>query len=278
MTSTVAFILLSVIFFLIIFYVVFWPRLRVKLIKQREFPSDWAMTIESILPFYRNMPDILQQRLRDLIQVFLTDKNFVGCAGQEITDRLKLTVASQACLIALNQSDNPYPQLRTILVYPSTFVVTRQTADENGVVSTHNQAVLGESWEQGKVVLAWDNVAHGVTDFTDGRNVVIHEFAHQLDHGSGATNGAPLLHTSGAYKKWAQVLGNEFQNLQRQAATGAEPLLDRYGATNPAEFFAVASETFFECPVALRQHHQELYEVLAEYYRLDPENWLSSHN
>lgn len=217
----------------------------------------------------------MQQQWQDLIKVFLHDKRFVGCGGLEINDDIRVTIAAQACLLVLNRNSSIYSSLHAILVYPSTFVVHRQVRDEMGLVSENPTAMLGESWDQGKVVLAWDNADHGVRNFHDGHNVVLHEFAHQLDSESGAANGAPLLLTKGAYKSWATVLTREFNQLQADEASGQQGLLDHYGATNPAEFFAVATETFFECPQQLLENHTELYRELAAFYQLDPVTWAS---
>jgi len=165
-----------------------------------------------------------------------------------------------------------YNELRCIYVYPTTFTATREVRDEIGLVSNQQSHLLGESWSNGKVVLAWDNVEAGARNFTDGHNVVLHEFAHQLDHESGVTNGAPLLYTKAAYKSWAHVFSEEFEQLQK--STNRNTIIDHYGATNPAEFFAVATETFFEEPIKLYDNHQELYEQLSSYYRLDPRQWV----
>ncbi|NNK33365.1 MAG: hypothetical protein HKP02_09595, partial [Xanthomonadales bacterium] len=136
-----------------------------------------------------------------------------------------------------------------------------------------NRGLLGESWQNGKVILAWDNVLHGARNFVDGRNVTLHEFAHQLDSETGNTNGAPLLAGESSYRSWAAALSDEFEALQRDAHRGRRSLLDHYGATNPAEFFAVATETFFEKPGRMRKHHRELFDVLNAYYRIDPNDW-----
>jgi len=220
------------------------------------------------------LPDLSQKRLKDLVKVFINDKRFVGCAGQEINDEIRVTIAVQACLLILNRTNNPYQKLHSVLIYPSTFVATREVRDELGLVSTNHIAMLGESWGQGKVVLAWDNVEEGVRNLTDGHNVVLHEFAHQLDSESGSHNGAPVLATRGAYRSWAYVFTNEFEELKKEAIKGKKGLLDHYGATNPAEFFAVASETFFEQPLKMRKSHRELFEELVNFYQLDPSSWL----
>lgn len=272
-SSLLTLLVLLLIVVAVIFRVLFWPRIRLKAIQGRKFPSDWLQILNRRLPFYKSLPVKLQQRLRNLIKVFLHDKQFIGCAGQQINDEIRVTIAAQACLLILNRSNNPYQDLNSILVYPSTFVATREIRDDLGLVSTNHIALLGESWSQGKVILAWDNVEIGVRNLHDGRNVVLHEFAHQLDNESGAHNGAPLLLTRGAYKSWAHVFSEEFEELQREAASGKKSLIDHYGATNPAEFFAVTTETFFERPEKMRSNHLELYRELVNFYGIDPTDW-----
>lgn len=218
------------------------------------------------------MPDKLKSELQNLMKIFLASKTFVGCAGLEITDEMKVVIASQACLLLLNRPTHEYKKLKFIYVYPSSFRATQKVRDELGLVSTQTRDLLGESWDSGKVVLAWDNVEMSVRNFSDGHNVVLHEFAHQLDQESGAANGAPLLYTKSAYKSWAYIFGKEFEAL-RKSDPRKDSLIDHYGATNAAEFFAVATETFYEEPHKLYKRHQELFEQLQAYYHVDPREW-----
>lgn len=271
--ATLSLLALLLIVIATVFRVMLWPHLRIKRIQRRPFPDAWQRTINERLSFVAAFSSADQEQLRLLIKVFLADKTFYGRAGQQIDDEIRVTIAAQACLLVLRQNRIPYPDLNSILVYPSTFTATRQVADELGLVSTQHIAMLGESWSQGKVVLAWDSVEKGVINFNDGQNVVLHEFAHQLDHESGATNGAPLLKTRGGYQSWAHIFSDEFAELQQDARRGRRSLLDHYGATNPAEFFAVATETFFERPKELKAHHRELYDELRNYYGLEPGEW-----
>jgi len=273
-SSLVTLLLLLLILVAVIFRVFYWRNYRINRIHGQPFSAAWLEIVKRRLPFYVRLPLELQQELQNLIKVFLLEKNFVGCAGQQIDDEIRITVAAQACLLLLNRKTNQYQNLQSILVYPSTFIATRQVRDDIGLVSTNHTALLGESWSHGKVVLAWDNVEHGVRNFQDGQNVVLHEFAHQLDSESGATNGAPLLQTRGAYKSWAHVFSEEFEQLQRIASYKGQSLIDHYGATNPAEFFAVATETFFERPAQMKENHRELFEELTKYYRVNPVEWL----
>jgi Mlc titration factor MtfA (ptsG expression regulator) len=271
--SLIALTVLGLIVLLVIFYVLFWPELRRRKILKQALTARQEAILKHRLPFFDSLSTEEQQRLTGLIKLFLADKQFIGCAGQEINDDIRITIAAQACLLVLNRPESHYHNLRSILVYPSTFVAKREVRDELGLVSTSHTAMLGESWSQGKVVLAWDNVEHGVRDLHDGQNVVLHEFAHQLDSESGATNGAPLLLTRGGYKSWATVFQMEFEQLQQSVLLHQPSLIDEYGATNPAEFFAVATETFFERPREMAAHHSELYRELSGFFKIDPARW-----
>ncbi|MGQ9427474.1 M90 family metallopeptidase [Gilvimarinus sp. F26214L] len=251
-------------------YLFFWPRYRRQRILREQFPPQWEAVLQERLSIYSHLPAHLQDRLKDLIKVFLRNKEFVGCAGLQVTDDMRILIAAQACLLILNRPSFEYPELRAIYIYPSAFRAVHELRDELGLVSTETRDLLGESWNTGKVILAWDNVEHGVSNFSDGYNVVLHEFAHQLDHESGSANGAPLLLTRAAYKSWAYVMGREFERMQEEQGSG---IIDEYGATDPAEFFAVATETFFEEPFKLHKHHRELFDQLNDYYQLDPRDW-----
>lgn len=187
------------------------------------------------------------------IQVFLAEKHFEGCGGLVITDEARGTIAPLACVLLLHrETDYYYPNLVSILVYPTTYLVPGGQRTADGLVAEGDQARLGESWARDAVVLAWDSVLSGAADIHDGHNVVLHEFAHQLDQEGDASEGAPPLPRRSMYVAWARVLGHDFDELVRETAHRRRTLLDRYGATNPAEFFAVATETFFEKPRQLR--------------------------
>jgi Mlc titration factor MtfA (ptsG expression regulator) len=250
------------------------PRYRLMKAVEAPFPEQWIAILERNIQVYRNLPMPLRLQLRRLIKQFLHQKHFTGAAGLEIDDEIRVTIAAQACMLQLNRNGDLYPKLKYILVYPTAFVVSRSESDDDGVVTHQSRGLLGESWQSGKVILAWDHVLHGARNFVDGRNVVLHEFAHQLDSESGMADGAPLLAGRSCYRSWAGALSPEFEELQRDARAGRPSLLDQYGATNPAEFFAVATETFFEKPSQMAKHHRELFEVLAGYYQVDPRDWL----
>ena len=244
---------------------------RRKQFDNQPFPEAWSAVLHKNIPIYSSLPDALQVQLQRLVKVFIRDKKFYGCDGLIITDEIRVTIAGEACLLILNRPTNDFYQLYYILVYPSSFIASRKEHGADGVVSQKATGLLGESWSQGKVILSWDDVIKGAKDFSDGQNVVLHEFAHQLDQESGSTNGAPLLGAASSYQRWTCVLSKEYQRLQG----GRKGVIDQYGATNPAEFFAVVTETFFERPVQLKTKHPALFEEMKSFYAVDPSDWIS---
>lgn len=244
-----------------------WRRERAR---ARPFPEAWRAVLRRNVAAYRGLPRPQRQRLEGLVNVFLAEKRFIGCAGQAVDDEVRLTVAAQACLLLLGRERGVFPKLHNVLVYPGAFAVERLRAEPSGILQEHRQVLTGESWSHGQVVLSWDDALAGGMVGDDGRNVVIHEFAHQLDQEKGYANGAPR---GAVTRKWAEILSREYAALQQRAAMGEPTLLDPYGATAPQEFFAVASEVFFEQPAALATHHPELYAELSRYYALDPRAW-----
>jgi Mlc titration factor MtfA (ptsG expression regulator) len=253
------------------------PRWRLRRALARPLPPAALAILQRNIPVYERMAPELRQQLQDLIKQFLHQKKFVGCEGLEVDDEMRYTIAGQACLLLLNRPSKVYRALHTILLYPSAFLVPRQLVAEGGVVTAHKQTLLGESWEDGRVVLSWADVKRGYRDWTDGHNVVLHEFAHQLDSESGNTNGAPYLGSQDSYRSWSAVLSRDFNNLRHDAYYGRQDsVMDHYGATSPAEFFAVATETFFEKPWQMAERHAALFAELGKYYRVDPRAWLAA--
>lgn len=257
-----------------------YPRWRSRRLEQAPFPAEWENIVQHYLPFYRRMPDNIREQLKSQIKHFIANKRFVGCAGQLIDDEVRISIAAQACLLILGRPGDYYIGLRTIMVYPTEFVARHAHPDEFGLVSERAAVLAGEAWNNGRIILSWDSVRRGAADPTDGFNVVFHEFAHQLDNQFGRANGAPWLNNSDAYKRWSEVFAAEFQRLRAVASDpGAawlhqqNEVLDFYGASSPAEFFAVATESFFEKPHQLEQRHPELFQQLQWYYRVDPRLW-----
>ena len=250
-----------------------WKEHQRNKIKRVPFKKEWRKVLQKRMPYFKQMPADLQLQLKQHINVFLSEKDFVGCNGVEITDEIRVTVAAQACLLLMNRKTNYYPKLRTILVYPRAFVKNQQNINTDGVHHTQRVALSGESWDFGKVVLSWQDTIDGAQIPDDGRNVVIHEFAHQLDQENGKANGAPVLPKGQSYESWSREFSEQFEHLRRQTASGDESLFDYYGATNPAEFFAVASEVFFERSQQFFSEYPALYRELKQFYHVDPVHW-----
>ena len=250
------------------------PRWRLRRALARPLDAAALATLERNVAQYRGMDAGQRARLERLVRRFLHEKTFVGCAGLELTDEMRVTIAGQACLLLLGtRGDAAYPSLHSVLVYPGAFLVPRRQVDEAGVVTEERQDLLGESWGDGRVILSWDHVRRADNEEPPSHNVVLHEFAHQLDSESGSTNGAPYLGSAERYRSWSAVLSRDFAALRHDAWFGRQGVLDHYGATNPAEFFAVATEAFFEQPHRLAERHPALYEEFLKYYRVDPRAW-----
>jgi Mlc titration factor MtfA (ptsG expression regulator) len=248
-------------------------RTKRKHLLSTPFPKEWKEIVQTNVPLYTRLSEQLKEQLHGLVHVFLAEKKFEGCGGLDITDEIKVTIAAQACMLLLNRKATYFPKLHTILVYPHTYVA--RTVSSDGTMIVDGQSVrLGESWQNGPVVLAWDSVTGGTMNVTDARNVVLHEFAHQLDQEDGAADGAPTLEHRSRYATWARVLSAEYEALQKRKKKRRRSVMNKYGATNPAEFFAVATETFFEKPRQMKKRHPELYDELRDYYKVDPVDWL----
>jgi MtfA peptidase len=249
----------------------FFKQRRRQQLRARSAPEEWRSIISRNVPFFYRLPPEDQRELLSHVQVFLAEKNFEGCAGLEITKEMRVTIATQACLLLLHRRTNYYPRLVTILVYPSGYTVEEKRHLDGYIWSEGMEGRLGETGRQmGSMVLAWDAAKSGATDPSDGKNLVLHEFAHQLDFEDLAADGVPALGSRGDKLSWAGVMKMEFAALRAADETGIPTLLDTYGATNPAEFFAVATEAFFERPRALQGQHPRLYGELQRFFRQDP--------
>ena len=250
-----------------------WRR-KQKLISiySANIPEGWQRILQSNIPVYAGLPENLKKRLHGLISVFLAEKRFIGCAGLTVTDEMRVTIAAQACLLYLNRIGYGYKGLKTILIYPSTYHAGSVEYKE-GVATQKISMRAGESWVKGPIVLSWDDVKKGAVNFDDGTNVVLHEFAHKLDEENPGMDGLPMLNHSSHYLAWAQVLSREFTRHQSRVSRGKKTVVDAYGATSPAEYFAVLTEHFFEQPERLKRTRPELFEQLLLFYRIDPTNW-----
>ncbi len=232
---------------------------------------EQRQVVEKLVPLVTRLPTPLRRALEGKINLFLDQITFHGQNGLEVSEAMRLSIAAQACLLIVN-SPAWYDTLRTVLIYPSAFLTHRGTHDGH-FVHENNHATLGESWARGPVILSWDDALHGGLDAEDGHNVVIHEFAHQLDGLSGHTNGVPILRKGQEYSGWETAMLDAYHDHVERLERGERTLIDPYGATNHEEFFAEAIVTFFERPKALRREEPALYSQLAELLALDPAEW-----
>jgi len=248
----------------------FLKNRRRRRVMAQLFPPAWEEILEQNVAIYQRLPEEDRKELQRRIQVFLAEKRFEGCGGLVITDEMRLIIAAQACLLLLHRKTDFYPGLDSIVVYPSAYLAPTVKPAGPGLVTEGEENRLGEAWRKGPLVLSWEDVLADAAGSADGTNVVLHEFAHELDNEDGAANGAPLLERGDLYAEWSRVLGAAYEQLKRDVESGREGILDEYGATDPAEFFAVATECFFERPIDLRQEQPELYDKLKEFFRQDP--------
>jgi len=244
-------------------------RRRERLLRTPLSP-EWLAIVERRVPYYRILPPRDRLELQGLVQVFLAEKHFEGCEGLDVTDEIRITIAAQACILLLRRKTALYPSLISILVYPHAYVAPIRRHGPGGIVSEGLDALAGQTWDKGSLVLSWDDVVRGASDIHDGHNVVLHEFAHQLDNEAGVADGAPLLPAPSMYAAWARILGKEYRALVDSIEQDRPTLLDSYAAMSPAEFFAVATEFFFERPVELKTEHPRLYAELKIFYEQDP--------
>ncbi len=248
----------------------FFRRRRHRRLRSLPFPADWLAIVERNARFFLAMEEPQRTRLLGDMQVFLAEKNFEGCNGLELTDEIKVTIAAHACRLIAGHETDVFPRLVTVLVYPSAYVAESVEPLGGGVYLRGQQVRLGEAWKDGVAVVSWSDVLAGIDGETPGHNLVAHEFAHILDMEDGAADGTPILGARGAYASWSATLELEYERLRRDAALGRYSTLESYGATDPSEFFAVATEAFFEKTSVLRRRHPALYRELRSFYAYDP--------
>ncbi|MBS8227997.1 zinc-dependent peptidase [Vannielia litorea] len=223
------------------------------------------------VPITRRLPPDLARALEGRVNLFLDQVEFHGRGGLEVTEEMRLSIAAQACLLVVN-TDTWFVNLRTILVYPGAFRSRR--ASHNGFVVTEQETVrTGESWARGPVILSWAHSEAGAADAHDGHNVVLHEFAHQVDDLSGRADGAPVLARGQSFAEWARVFTGAYERLCERTERGERGVIDPYGYEGHEEFFAVAVEVFFEQPAALMEEEPEVYAQLSTLFKLDPVAW-----
>lgn len=237
-----------------------WAARQRRRLAARPLPASWRELLRRDVPLYRHLPPPLAERFEGQVQVFCAEKRFHGCDGFALDERAQLAVAGHACLLRLQPGADCYPEVREILLYPTAFWVHHEQPDEFGLVDDEPDLLAGEAWQHGRVILSWEDIAGALAG--EPHNVVVHEFAHQVDFESPGAEGAPQL---ADYGEWARVFTHEFERLR---ANGS-PVIDAYGAENPAEFFAVAAEAYIQDGPELAHHHGELYRLLRDYFLID---------
>jgi Mlc titration factor MtfA (ptsG expression regulator) len=246
-------------------------RRRRRKILERPFPADWLQYLQTNVVQYRSLSAGEQAKLRDDLRIFIDEKHWEGCAGLVMTDEIKVTIAGLACLMVLGLDSDCYDRVQSILVYPRGYVARDYARHVGGgVVLEETTDRLGEAHYRGPVILSWEDVLADSRQPHGGKNLVFHEFAHQLDMLDGLVDGTPPLRSAKQRLKWRKVMTAEYERLVAESDRGRATLLDQYGATDEGEFFAVATECFFNRPRAMLHRHPRLYEVLRDYYRQDP--------
>lgn len=249
-------------------------RRRRERVRSRPFPAEWNAVLEKSVVLYRILPEDLKNILRSKILLFIDEKHFEGCGGLVVTDEMKVIIAAQACLLVLNQPDETvYSGLSSILVYPDAYIAPAYIPLDGNLYVETTGVQSGESWREGTVVLSWRDVRNESKTLRRGYNVVLHEFAHQLDEENGAADGMPILRDACSYESWQSVFRREFQKIRNDRVARRNSPLDDYGASDPAEFFAVATETFFQVPRRLLKGAPDLYGQLMKYYGMNPAEW-----
>lgn len=253
-----------------------WHEWRRERWRRQPFPKSWRKTLRRRVPMVARLPADRQLQLKNLMKVFLAEVPFVPCGGLRLRTEMRVVVAAQACMLLLGRNEPGFAALRQVLIYPGAFVVARTHQEVSGVKRHERQVLVGESWTLGQVLLSWEDVQRDAADPSSGRNVVFHEFAHQIDQAKGVANGLLPLDSDAARRTRAQVMQAEYDRLQHRLAHGYHDLLPAYAATDPAEFLAVATEFFFTQPQSLAAAHPDLYQQLTAGYRLDPRLWAES--
>lgn len=244
-----------------------WRARRRAAVMAQPLPATALSAIDRNVPAVRHLPPELRAKLESLMAVFIAEKEFIGCNGLVVTDEMRATIAAMACMLVLGRRGH-YDQLHSVLVYPTPFWVEDEIEDEAGVVEKRRRVLSGEAWESSRIILSWEDVLEAARFPGEGYNVALHEFAHYLDaEGLGLGAGERTV------AEWADDLAAEFEALLDAVDRGGYTFLDPYAAEDEAEFFAVATEDFFERSAELRAAHPRLYALLVEFYALDPAAW-----
>lgn len=262
--------LIGALVFYLFFYRNWWRNRQL----QQPFPAQWQAILETQVPLYGRLPRHLRHQHEQHVQLFLAEKTFYGCDGFEVDDTVRITIAGHACLLIIARNFSDFDAISSILVYPDEYHV-REVESDGMVVSESSEIRSGEASSLGQVVLAWTDCEEGAVNSDGEHNVILHEFAHQLDYLDGTADGAPPLSGEQA-RHWQDTMTRAYEQLRDSLSHHQPPWLDPYGATDPAEFFAVLTETFFQQPDHLKSEQPEVYKALCGFFRFDPLN-LTEH-
>jgi Mlc titration factor MtfA (ptsG expression regulator) len=247
----------------------FRDRRRRKLLSE-PFPAEWEAVLRE-LSFYRLLTPVEQEQLQHDVRIFVAEKNWEGVHGLELTDAMRVRIAAHACYLILGLDLSCYDRTMSILVYPNAYSVPEQFAIAGGGVIEGRSQRLGENWYRGPIILSWPDVLAAGSEGARTGNLVYHEFAHELDTLNGRNvDGRPVLDAPDLARRWEPVMSRAYERLCIDCQYGRPTLLDCYGTKNRGEFFAVATEVFFQQPVRMLRREQEVYELFAQYYRQDP--------
>jgi len=255
-----------------------WRQYR--LLRKSRIPVSIWLQVVSQIPVFQTLKRHERHRLRKLSSLFMQDKTFHSGAGLEINDFMRACISAQACLLVLNLDLNLYDNWNQIIVYPDAFIAPQTETDAAGVVHESERALDGQAWHRGPVVLAWSDIEQDMQDESThkGSNVVLHEFAHKLDFLNGAANGMPPLHQEMQRAQWTHEFSTAYTDLIQRIHQRKHLVMNPYAATDPAEFFAVMTEVFFEDPQRLQQRFAGVYQKMSEYFQQDPLSRISDND
>jgi MtfA peptidase len=248
----------------------YFKNARRRKLLNSPFPSTWLEVLHRNVGHYALLPQPAQARLRDKLRILVSELRYEGCQGLVVTDEMRVTIAGQASLLLLGDDDYYFDRVPSLLIYPAAFSLPHRFGQNMPV--EEDAEMLGEAWNRGNVVLSWPSVLQGGRNPRDGQNLVLHELAHHLDGLDGEMGGSPPM-SSDRLQRWQQVMKRAIDQLASEVERNEPELIDSYGLTNDAEFFAVSTECFFERPTELRARYSDWYDCLRDLYRIDPGNW-----
>jgi len=247
--------------------------LKRKWLSGKPFPREMEIILTQDVPVYQKIPGILKDIFKKRLVIFMHEKQFEGCGGLKMTEKKKVVISAYACILLTGSPSDYYPDLRAILLYPGDYLAPVNETGEGGIVTVGKEHRKGEFWSAGNIVLSWSDIKKNIYGTCNGQNLIYHEFAHYLDYQYGLTAGIDENGTILREDEWTRTLAFHYRKLRRTRRGRTESVLDKYGASNPSEFFSVVTEAFFEKPVELHNKIPDLYSAFKSFYNLDPVSW-----